>query len=75
MTFNRKPIFIVNIPLCESKEQFELVTRQFESLKEDYHVLIVEDIMTCSKIRFKMYSDHEIEPIEMEKLKEIVNAK
>lgn len=65
-----KPIFIISIPhLPDTKLDFsEIVTKE---IQDDYHVIINVDpeIRSC---KYQMFSDHEIEPIQIEKLKEML---
>lgn len=69
-----KPIFVVNIPI-NAFQSTEAANKYIDGLvKElnDYHVLTIFD-GTSIDLRFRMFSDKLIEPIELEKLKEELN--
>lgn len=71
-----KPIFVIKT--CSiSREGFETfkqsIRKKVEEIEKDYHVLIVAGT-ELDYWKFQVFSDHEIKPIELEKLKEIVNA-
>ena len=69
----RKPIFIVTVPSYFSEGEIDGIKEGLKHIGEDYHVLVVTG--NVEDPEFKMFSDHEIEPIELEKLKELINAK
>lgn len=75
-----KPIFIMfygtkNVETSYVKENITAWANALgERIGMDYHTILVEMVEEIG-FRFQMFSDKEIEPIELEKLKEIVNQK
>lgn len=72
-----KPIFIATFGhFPEDVVQRNDIISHFEDLKEDYHVFVLfEDWNGEShKSKFQVFSDKEIEPTELERLKELVNS-
>lgn len=67
-----KPIFIITIPQTNNEEMREW-EKAIEMIKQDYHCILVSE--RVDKVEFKLFSDKEIEPIEIEKLKEILKIK
>lgn len=67
----RKPIFIIQLPRVKSQQEFEAYKNAVKSFESDYHILMYEDHNEESA-SFKMFSDHEIEPIKLEELKELI---
>ena len=66
-----KPIFIIVIPGFPPQDKLaEIRNRYNNQLAEDYHVIVLHG--GSSGYEFKMFSDKEIEPIELEKLKELL---
>ena len=66
-----KPIFIVQFPSTTTKDQASQVSYYFNKNLVDYNVFVVSN--TQNIWDFKLFSDKEIEPIELEKLKELIN--
>lgn len=66
-----KPIFIVKLPITFSDEKCREALDAFKDKLPEYHVLMVMN--SINDWDFKLFSDKEIEPIELEKLKEIIN--
>ena len=71
---SRKPIFVIQTPHLNEADRKEFIETMNGQLAEDYHVLIYDNADEDS-FKFRIFSDHEIEPIEIEKLKELVNTK
>lgn len=74
-----KPIFIITLPFFPKTEDdihfIEYKHKQSNpDLHKDYHVLFGFD-GNLKNLQYQMFSDKEIEPIELDKLKEILNLK
>jgi len=70
----RKPIFVTYIPNTVSCERFSEIQKTLkEELKEEYHLLVVSK--DVKEFEFQMFSDKDIAPIELDKLKELLNVK
>ena len=70
-----KPIFIITINW--PSDNFEGISRFQQDIQlklHDYHVLVSCD-GSITETKYQLFSDKEIEPIELEKLKEILNVK
>ena len=68
-----KPIFIISLPRATQdhvKSVFKNIPIQ---LKYDYHVLVYSD-MSILDVKFQLFSDKEIEPIELQKLKDLLKC-
>ena len=65
-----KPIFIITIPYEAQLQEVEHYRGIVKKLEGDYHVLLVGG----DDLNFKMFSDKEIEPIQLEELKNIVSG-
>ena len=63
-----KPIFIIGLP--SGVDHSELLNAA-EDISQDYHVFVYTD--ESNEFKFQVFSDHEIEPIELENLKEIIS--
>lgn len=69
---NRKPIFIIRTPhFSNDADRTEFNEMMNKELADSYHLLIF-DSADEDTFKFQMFSDHEIEPIELEKLKKLV---
>ena len=68
---NRKPIFIIKAPM-ESQEEHDRIMDSLKGIREDYHVILIEGF---DVVEFEMFSDEKIEPIELQKLKDLINGK
>jgi hypothetical protein len=66
-----KPIFIVQFPSTTTKDHAEHIVHYFNKKLVDYNVFIVGN--TENSWDFKLFSDKEIEPIELEKLKGLID--
>ena len=66
-----KPIFIMQLSISNPEGLNEWVNSIRKKVEEDYHFICLFD-MNLKHHDFKVFSDREIEPIELEKLKEIV---
>lgn len=65
----RKPIFVITIPFCGQETWVALGEYIREKgLEKDYYVFI----LTGNEPKFQMFSDKEIEPIQIEELKELL---
>lgn len=62
-----KPIFIISLPLTYTKKDFDTWKKISGDLNKDYNTIV--HFMDIDKILFRVFSDHEIEPIELEELK------
>ena len=70
-----KPIFIINFGKMPgtAKDRDEII-HHFNFLKQDYHIIILFEDRFPADTTFQMFSDKEIDPIELDKLKELVNG-
>lgn len=68
-----KPILIVRLPkeYADKQEPKELHKSINTAFNEEYHVFVV--FGNYDDIRFEVFNSDKIEPIELEKLKSIVN--
>ena len=66
-----KPIFIVKVPISFTQEKCDYALDGIKGKLTDYHVIMV--VNSLNDWGFQLFSDKEIEPIELEKLKEILN--
>jgi hypothetical protein len=66
-----KPIFIVTVPNISWDTTNEIKESLFKQIGNDYHCFVVND---CNKtsFEFQMFSEKLIDPIELERLKELV---
>lgn len=69
-----KPIFIIKVPSYVSTEEFKEINLHVRNELTDYHVLMVSDD-TIKCFDFKVFSDKKIKPIELDKLKSVLNIK
>lgn len=68
-----KPIFVIQLPNATS-DFVKNMSEKLTGRMEDYHVLVLGTEGTMIKEpKFQLFSDKEIEPIELEKLKEIIS--
>lgn len=67
-----KPIFIINAPHIDV-EELEGLKKAISVFSDDYFTLIINE--NREDWKFQMFSDKEIEPIELQKLQELVNSK
>ena len=69
----RKPIFIIHLPGNTStddlKEVYKLIKKQ--KIENDYYIFIAHNSLNYD-IKFEVFSDKKIKPIELEKLKKIL---
>lgn len=72
----RKPIFIIYVPgnfgIQGLKDMSKLIEKT--KIEDDYYVFSVCDF-TSDKIKFEMFSDKKIKPIELDKLKSLLKLK
>lgn len=70
----RKPIFVMTLAFSgpPNKEASDYIDKLKNDLSADYHVIMVMDEL-AEENRYQMFSDHEIEPIKLEELQEIVS--
>ena len=61
---DRKPIFVIGLPIEVDHSEF---LNAAEHLQEDYHILIHTD--DSNEFKCQVFSDHEIDPIQLEVLK------
>ena len=66
-----KPIFIVTVPNISWDSSDEIKNNLFKTIGSEYHCFIVNDDKKTS-FEFQMFSEKLIEPIELERLKELV---
>lgn len=70
-----KPIFLIGVPVDSHEAEVEKLKHWgFSKLADDYHVLIYR-MRDKSPMKFQLFSDKEIEPIELENLKEELELK
>lgn len=67
-----KPIFVIRKPHMSEADRKDFIQLMNEQLQGDYHVLLFESNDKIS-FSFQMFSDHEIEPIELEALKQHIS--
>lgn len=65
-----KPIFIIQIPDTERRENFELYIKQLENKFPEYYVLI--HTAPIKRVEFKMFYDNDFDEIKYEELKQLV---
>lgn len=70
-----KPIFIVRVPKehADNKDPREIHKLISTAFNDEYHVFTV--LGTYEDINFEVFNSDKVDPIELEKLKEILNAK
>ena len=71
-----KPIFIIRLPKTEARKEREITNSlkiTFPKLYKEYHILVVFSTDTES-IQFEAFNPKDIPDIDIEKLKEILNA-
>ena len=71
---NRKPIFVVNIPLKDMPEEVNIASQFQKSIEEkigeDYYVLI--SISPIDKIEFQLFNNQDVDDINYEELKKLI---
>jgi hypothetical protein len=70
-----KPIFVVRIKKHLPEVEFDSLANRLRDMLYDYHVFLINpnDDTQCRDIEFQLFSDKEIKPIDLDRLKEIAN--
>ena len=68
-----KPIFIIKCPYSFSTEVVEDIRKTLTETLSDYHTFVIE--ADVKDIAFECFNDSNIQPIDLEKLREELNLK
>jgi len=67
-----KPIFVITIAAHGSPGNYHNIAEMLEKKLPDYHVLISFDYK-LENSKYQLFSDKEIEPIQIEELKKLIS--
>ena len=68
-----KPIFIVEAPMMQTREEFIKTQKVLENKLNDYHVLIVQT--NVDDFNFKVFYDKDFTEINYDELRELIKEK
>ena len=68
-----KPIFIVEAPMMQTREEFANTQKVLEEKLNDYHVLIVQT--NVDDFNFKVFYDKDFTEINYDELKKLIKEK
>lgn len=68
-----KPIFIVEVPMMQTHEDFVNVQKVLENKLNDYHVLMVQ--MDVNDFNFKVFYDKDFTEIKYDELRKLIKEK
>lgn len=66
-----KPIFVVVVNHLMDEQQYGKLSQELQKKLDDYHVIVAAD-SHAPELKFQLFSDKNIEPIQLDELKELV---